>query len=182
MNLIDIVLGIILLIAFYVGFKKGIFVTLASLIGLVAGVYGAIYFSDFAAGYISSYFDWEEQTVNMVAFAVTFLGIVFLISLAGKFLTKIADFAMLGIFNKLLGGVFNTLKYAFIISVIFMFVDTSETYSIMSEEDRNESILYGPVASLGPAILPEIIREIKRLNEDDQPPAETDGTEDPAQG
>ena len=35
MNLVDIVLGIILLIGFYSGFKKGLFVALASLIGTV---------------------------------------------------------------------------------------------------------------------------------------------------
>jgi len=182
MNLIDIVLGIILLLAFYGGYKKGLFVTLASLIGIVAGVFGAIYFSGFAAGYISKSFDWNEQTVNMVAFAVTFLAIIFLVSLAGKFLTKIADFAMLGIFNKLLGGVFNALKYAFIISVIFMFVGVSEKYSIMSEEDRRESVLYGPVASLGPSILPEIIREFKRLRDEDQPPLEEGNEEEAEQG
>ena len=118
MNLIDIVLGVILLIAFYIGFKRGFFLALASLIGVIAGVYCAIYFSDFAAAYISRWFDWSEQTVNMVAFAITFLGVLILVSLAGKFLTKIADFAMLGVFNKLLGGIFNVLKYAFIVSVV----------------------------------------------------------------
>lgn len=166
MNLIDIVLGIILLVAFYAGFKKGLFVALASLIGLIAGVFGAIYFSDFAASYIYQWFDWNEQTVNLAAFAITFLTIIFLISLAGKFLTKIADFAMLGVLNKILGGVFNCLKYAFIISVIFMFVNASERFSILSEEDRQESILYGPVASIGPVILPNIIREVKNLREE----------------
>ena len=182
MNLIDIVLGIILLVAFYVGFKKGLFVALASLIGIVAGVFGAIYFSDFAAGYISKSFDWNEQTVNLVAFAVTFLAIIFLISLAGKFLTKIADFAMLGVFNKLLGGVFNAVKYAFIISVIFMFINSSEKYTILSEEDRQESILYGPVASIAPSVLPEIIREFKRLKDEDQPPSESEVSSDTQQG
>jgi membrane protein required for colicin V production len=160
MNLIDIVLGAILLIAFYVGYKKGLFVALAGLIGVIAGVYGAIYFSGFAAGYIAGWFDWSEQTVNLVAFAITFLAIVFLISAAGKFLTKIADFAMLGIINKLLGGAFNAIKYAFIVSVIFMFVNASESYSIMSEEKRESSALYGPVASIGPLILPHILKEV----------------------
>ncbi|KAA3620305.1 MAG: CvpA family protein [Flavobacterium sp.] len=166
MNLIDIVIGVILLIAFYVGYKKGLFVALAGLVGLIAGVYGAIYFSHYAAGYISAWFDWSEQTVNLAAFAITFLAIVFIISAAGKFFTKIADFAMLGVLNKLLGGVFNALKYAFIVSVIFMFVNASETYSIMSEEKRADSVLYEPVASLGPMILPHILKEVDNFRND----------------
>jgi len=178
MNLIDIVLGAILLIAFYMGYKRGLFLALASLIGVIAGVYGAIYFSDFAAGYISEWFNWSEQTVNLAAFAVTFMAILLLVSMAGKFLTKIADFAMLGILNKLLGAVFNVLKYAFIVSVIFMYVNASESYSILSEEKRATSVLYEPVASLAPMILPHILREVddfREINSEEQteiPPAE----------
>ena len=44
MNSIDIILGIILIYAFYRGIRKGLFATLASLIGLIVGVYGAIHF------------------------------------------------------------------------------------------------------------------------------------------
>ncbi|MDX1462504.1 MAG: CvpA family protein [Marinirhabdus sp.] len=169
MNTIDLVVGVILLIAFVIGFKKGLFVALAGLIGLIAGVYGAVYFSGFAAAYIAGWTDWNEQTVNLVAFGVTFLAIVLLISLAGRFLTKIADFAMLGIVNKLLGGVFNALKFAFIVSVVFMFVNASPNWSILSEEDRAASVLYTPVASLAPLVVPYILEEVDLEVEETDP-------------
>jgi membrane protein required for colicin V production len=165
MNLVDIALGIVLLIGFYAGFKNGLFVALASLIGVVAGVYGALYFSDYAAGYISRWFDWSGETTQLAAFAVTFLGILFLVSMAGKFLTKLADFAMLGIVNKILGGVFNALTYAFIISVVFMFVNASSVLSgyVISEEKKANSTLYAPIASLAPIVLPHILKEVDRV-------------------
>ncbi len=165
MNTIDIVLGIILLIAFVMGFKKGLFVVLASLIGLIAGVYGAVFFSDFAAAYLTEWFQWSAQLTNIVAFGITFLAIVFLVSLAGKFLTKLADFAFLGIINKLLGGVFNVVKYAFIVSVLFLLVNASEEFTILSEEQREASILYPPVASLAPIVLPHLLEGIEELEE-----------------
>jgi membrane protein required for colicin V production len=168
MGAVDIILGIILLFSFYTGWKKGLFVALASLIGLIAGVYGAIYFSHYAAAYLADSFSWSEQTINLTAFAITFLVIVFVISLAGKLLTKIADFAALGFINKILGGVFNVLKFAFIISVIFMFINASTNVSgmIISEEKKSESILYEPVASLAPIFLPNILNEVDKLRED----------------
>jgi len=168
MNTIDIVLGIILLIALVMGYKKGLFVALAGLVGIIAGVYGAVYFSGYAAGYLSGWTDWNEQTVNLAAFAVTFLAILLLISLAGKALTKIADFAALGIINKLLGAVFNVLKFAFIISVVFMFVNASPSFSILSEEDRDTSVLYAPVASLAPLVVPYILKEVDVIDEEDK--------------
>jgi len=60
MNSVDIILGIILLIAFYTGYKKGLFVALASLVGLVLGAIGAIYFSGYAGVYLAQWFDWSN--------------------------------------------------------------------------------------------------------------------------
>jgi membrane protein required for colicin V production len=163
MSTIDIILGVILLFAFYTGLKKGLFVTLASLIGLIAGVYSAIYFSHYAGAYLSNVFNWSEQVTNLAAFAVTFLAIVFVISLAGKLLTKVADFAALGFVNKLAGGVFNALKFAFIISVIFMFISSSTSISglLISKEKRASSKLYEPIASIAPILLPNLLAEVE---------------------
>lgn len=165
MNVLDIILGIILIISFISGMKKGLFVTLASLIGLVLGVIGALYFSDFAAGYIYEWFNWSEQTVNIAARAVTFVAIVIIISWAGKFLTKMADFAFLGVFNKILGGVFNALISAFIVSVLFMFFNYwNPTDYVIPEEKKDNSYLYYPVASLAPMVLPHLIEGVEDYN------------------
>ncbi|MAN59871.1 MAG: colicin V production protein [Flavobacteriaceae bacterium] len=164
MTTIDIILGVILLIAFYMGYSKGLFVALASLIGLVAGVYGAIYFSHIAGDWLAARYDWSDRTTHIAAFAVTFLIIVFIISLAGKFLTKVADFAALGFINKFLGGVFSMLKYAFIVSVVFMLVNASESYQVVSEEERKESRLYGPIAAIAPIVLPTLMEEVDEIS------------------
>ncbi|MBL4663253.1 MAG: CvpA family protein [Flavobacteriaceae bacterium] len=177
MNMVDIILGIILLLAFISGFKKGLFVTLASLIGLIAGVFGAIYFSDFAGGYLSHWFDWSDKMTKLASFAVTFVIIVIIISMAGKFLTKIADFAALGLLNKLLGGGFSTLQYAFIISICFMFFNsTNITGYVISEEKKSESILYAPVASLAPLVVPHVMARFE--SEDDEEEIETNPSEE----
>ena len=165
MNLLDIILGIILIFSFFQGTKKGLFVTLASLIGLVLGIIGAIYFSDYAANYINEWFSWKEQTTSFVAMAVTFIAIVIIVNWAGKFLTKIADFAFLGIFNKLLGGVFNMIISAFIVSVIFMFFNEwNATEYVISEEKKNNSYLYEPIANLAPLVLPSLVEEIENID------------------
>jgi len=164
MNLLDIILGIILILSFVSGMKKGLFVTLASLIGLVLGIIGAIYFSDFVAGYLYEWLSWSEQTINIVARLVTFIGIVVLVSWAGKFLTKMADFAFLGIFNKILGGVFNVLISAFIISIIFMFFNNwNPTNYVIPEKKKENSYLYNPVTSLAPMIIPNLIEEVENF-------------------
>mgnify|MGYP000677744881 FL=1 len=159
MSIIDIVLGALLLFGLIRGAMKGLFVEVASLVALVLGVYGAIHFSGFAAEFLESKVDWAQKTINIVAFAITFVIIVLAISLAGKALTKLADFAALGIINKLAGGLFGALKIGLILSVLLIvFNKLNNTLPFMEKEDLEESILYKPVKSLAPMIFPNLIK------------------------
>ncbi|MCA0131098.1 CvpA family protein [Winogradskyella alexanderae] len=159
MGIIDIVLGALLLFGLIRGAMKGLFVEIASLLALVLGIYGAIHFSYFAAGFLETKVDWSEKTINIVAFAITFVIIVLAISLAGKALTKLADFAALGLLNKLLGGAFGVLKIGLILSILLIvFNKLNRTLPFIDQEDIEESILYEPVKSLAPMLFPTIIK------------------------
>ncbi|MEC3906063.1 CvpA family protein [Tamlana sp. 2201CG12-4] len=158
MGVIDIVLGALILFGLVRGFMKGLFVEVASLVALVAGVYGAIHFSNFAAGFLQAKTNWEENTINLTAFAITFIVIVLAIALAGKALTKLADFAALGILNRLLGGLFGALKIALILSVVLNIFDRmNSTIPFVEEENIENAILYKPVKALLPMIFPVIL-------------------------
>jgi len=94
--------------------------------------------------------------------------IVLAISLAGKALTKLANFAALGILNKLLGGVFGALKISLILSVILIvFSNLNQTLPFLEEDDLEESRLYQPVKSLANLILPDLIKSGKDLIEEE---------------
>ena len=161
MNYLDIILGILLLWGLVRGLMKGLFVSLASLIALIAGIYIAVHFSHIVGDYLKQYVDWQENAIKLSAFALTFIMVVIGISLLGRILTKIADYAALGILNKLLGAVFGLLKFAFIASVILMFVDAiNDKITLIDKETKDESILYEPVRKLAPMILPTILKEV----------------------
>ena len=159
MSIIDIIIGALLLFGLIRGVMKGLFVEIASLVALVLGVFGAIHFSGFATEFLESRVDWDEKTINIVAFAITFVIIVLAISLAGKALTKLADFAALGIVNKLLGGAFGAIKIGLVLSVLLIVFDKmNNTLPFMEKDDLEESILYEPVKSLSPMIFPNLIK------------------------
>lgn len=164
MNIVDIVLALILLFGFVRGFYRGFLAELASLVAFIAGIYVAVYFSYILADFLADRVTWNLQLVQLIAFAITFILVVFLISLLGKFLTTIANLAFLGIVNKILGAAFGLIKIAFITSVIMMFFSaTSEDVNLVEEETLEDSILYGPVRVLAPAIIPSILREVNDL-------------------
>lgn len=160
MNIFDIIIAVLLLFGFVRGILKGLFVEVASLVALIAGVYGAMHFSYFISDWLASSVSWDEKYISLTAFAGTFIVIIIIISLLGKILTKVADFASLGILNKILGGVFGALKIGLILSVAFIFFGKmNDTIPFVTKENLAESILYRPVKKIAPMIFPSIIKE-----------------------
>ena len=160
MNTFDIIIAALLLFGFLRGIFKGLFVEIASLAALIGGVYGAMHFSFYAADFLKMQLDWDAHYISLAAFALTFIGIVVVVSLAGKLLTKIASFAALGILNKILGGIFGFLKIAFILSVVLsFFIKMNNTIPFVSKEQMKESILIEPIKILAPLIFPNYFDE-----------------------
>ncbi|GGZ88676.1 CvpA family protein [Algibacter mikhailovii] len=167
MGIIDIVLGALILWGLVRGFMKGLFVEVASLLALVAGIYGAIHFSHFASEFLKSKTNWDENTIHIAALAITFVIIVLAIALAGKALTKLANFAALGILNKLTGAIFGALKMALILSIVLnLFDKINSTISLVDEDRIENSKFYEPVLSLVQIIIPDIWEPTIEIIED----------------
>lgn len=162
MNTFDIILAALLLFGFIRGLFKGLFVEVASLIALIAGVYGAIHFSYFVGNFLADRVSWEERYITIVSFTITFAIIVLVIGLLGKLFTKIADFASLGMVNKILGGVFGALKIGLILSIVLIvFTKLNNTIPFISEDQKEDSILYEPVKNFAPTLFPNFLNVVK---------------------
>ncbi|MDF1517971.1 MAG: CvpA family protein [Lutibacter sp.] len=159
MNTFDIIIAGLLLFGFIRGLFKGLFLEVASFIALIAGIYGAIHFSYFIKDLLAPRVSWEEKYITLVSFAITFIVIVVAITLIGKLFTKIADFASLGILNKLLGGIFGTLKIGFLLSVILLiFSKLNNKIPFLSAEQQESAVLYEPLKNLAPNIFPDFVK------------------------
>ncbi|MFH6603261.1 CvpA family protein [Maribacter algicola] len=167
MSFLDIILGLLLLYGLYKGLKNGLFVEIASIIALIAGIYGAIHFSYYAGDYLSQNMDWDERYINIAAFIITFIIIVLVVHLLGKFLTKIADFAMLGLLNKIAGALFGALKVAVIVGAILIFFErVNQTAGLVKDESLQNSVLYEPVKEIGAFVFDAVLKgEVKRETE-----------------
>ena len=160
MGILDIVLGLLLIYGLYKGLKNGLFVEIASIIALIAGIYGAIHFSYIAGDYLSKNMEWNERYINIASFIITFIVIVIVVQLAGKFLTKIADFAMLGLLNKLAGAIFGALKVAVILGALLVFFErANSSVNLVKSETLEESLLYEPIKEIGALVFSKVLKE-----------------------
>ena len=157
MGFLDIVLGGLLAYALYKGIRNFLFVELASLISLLAGIYFSIKFSSFMKGVLAGFFHWNPHTIQVIAFILTFILIVIGITLLGKFLTGIADLAFLGWLNKLGGGFFRILKTVLIIGIVFsVFEKINYNHILAKKETLDNSLFYNPIQKTAGYMYPSI--------------------------
>ena len=158
MSFIDIVFAVLLGFAVYKGLKNGLFVEVASLLALVAGIYLAIKFSSLVGAIFTRIVpSWNPKYIEITAFIITFLLVVIGIHLSAKILTKLADFAFLGWINKIAGVIFSLLKTILALSVVlFIFEKININNMLLSKETQENSIFYNPIQNISKAIYPTI--------------------------
>lgn len=158
MGFLDIILAMLLAYGLFKGLKNGFFVEIASLVALIAGLFGAIHFSYIVGNYMSERVDWEPQYINLIAFIITFVIIVLVIHMLGKFLSRVTDFTLLGILNKIAGGVFGALKTAVIIGALLIYFDkVNNSAQIIKQETIGSSILYSPLKDIGAFVFGKVL-------------------------
>ncbi|HAW51200.1 MAG TPA: colicin V production protein [Flavobacteriales bacterium] len=157
MNYLDIIIAIPLLWGAYNGFRKGLIIEVASLIALVAGIYGAIEFSYYISDILAQYVDWSARIMQMASFCLTFLMIVIVVHLIARGIQKIAKLAALGGLNRFLGVVFGILKYLVIVSVlVYLTNSVNNRYRFIKSETLEKSLLFDPLVSLTRGIYPNV--------------------------
>ena len=159
MNYVDIFIVCLILFGFYRGFSKGLIIELSSFLAIVFGVYGSIKFSEITLNLINSAFSSQLESIDesylkIFSFAFTFIIIIISISLLARFLTKIIKILLLGWINKVLGGLFGSLKYLVLISFVVVFFDNiNSEFSVVETKEVEKVMLFKPLLEVGNNLL-----------------------------
>ena len=160
MNVLDIILAIPLLWALYRGFRKGLIYMVASLTALVLGILGAMRFHETTGTLLNSWFNINAEYLNLIAFAVTFVGIVLVVHLAAFLADKLIRAVALSLVNRAAGMLFGLLVTGFVISILLMPIDAANKKRNFIEQKTIEgSLLYRPLTKFAPAVFPYLKRE-----------------------
>jgi membrane protein required for colicin V production len=155
MNYIDIFLIVPLLWGAFKGFKKGLIIEVVSLAALGLGIWGGVYFSDYAVNLIIEKVD--DKYIPITAFMLTFLAIVLVVYFLGRLLEKIIDIVQLKFINKLAGACFGLLKFGLIISILLFITDRyNQQFNFLPEDFSENSLIYEPLVELPNVLIPAI--------------------------
>jgi len=169
MNIIDTIIVVVTCFFVIRGIFRGLTRELASIVGVIAGLYGALLFSPrvvklFPAKIAASAY------ADILGFAVIFCGVIIVVHLAAALIRFALGITMLTWVDRLLGAGFGALKSALLLGVVF-FVMTK--YVHLERPVMKESKLYGhmvttieAMAGVVPKEMPATMNtKIKRLQQ-----------------
>jgi membrane protein required for colicin V production len=158
LNYIDLAIICLLVYGLARGAYRGFFVEISSLLALVLGVFGALHFSSFTASLLANYIEWDY--LPLLAFALTFIGIMIGVAWIGKLLTKLAKVVLLGFLNRLLGALFGACKWLVICGVLLWIVGQLDVFfSFLPESLKEDSLVFQPLEELGAYLFEKINTE-----------------------
>jgi membrane protein required for colicin V production len=166
MSTLDIILALFLFYFAYKGFSNGFIISIATLAGLILGFYAASHFSEFTANWLQHDMGLKSSNIKLIAYIVTFVIVVVLIFLLGRFMTGVVKTVGLGIVNRLAGAVFGIAKGLLIASFLFLLfsrIDPNE--SLFTSAQKKGSVLYKPVAAVAPAVIPVVQKYTGQVEE-----------------
>ncbi len=148
--IIDLILGVIILIAIFKGYQRGLIIGLFSLVSVIIGLAAAMKLSTVVAGYIGEAVNVSDEWLPVISFAIVFIVVVLLIRLGANAIERTVEVVMLGWLNKLGGIIFYVAIYTVVFSVLLFY---AEQVNLVRPETIEKSISYSYVQPWGPRVI-----------------------------
>lgn len=170
MSTADIILIVILMLAAYSGYKKGLILELIAILAFVLAIVGGFKLLHIGMEYVSKVYDGFGNFLPFVAFLVLFVLILIVVNMAGNILKKIVDWTPFGVVDNLAGAVIGVLKWALLLSIV-LWVMSSLSINLPVFLTENSKILplvtgfAGQVGDFISTIFPSFENFIQTLEE-----------------
>lgn len=145
--MIDLIFGIVMILAIIKGYQKGLIIALFSIIALVVGLAAALKLSAVVAVYLQHSTTVSSKWLPVISFALVFFLVVILVHLGGKLIEKTFEMAFMGWLNRI-GGI---LLYAVLYMVIYsVFLFYAYKINVFEKATIESSLIYPYVQPLAP--------------------------------
>ena len=164
MSILDLILAVPLAIFIFRGWKKGLVREAAMLAGVVAGIWAAVHLSQLVASLLKL----TGENAILIAFFITFVGVLVLVYLLGRSLERLLKTAHLTLPNQIAGALLGMVKVLCILAVLLngiVLFDRQE--KLLTPAVKEKSLLYKPVYNTGNLLvesLKEYIEELRVKN------------------
>jgi len=145
--ILDLIVAVILVIAIFKGFRRGLIVGVFSFLAIIIGLAAAIKLSVVVAEHLGKSVNISGRWLPIISFIVVFIVVVLLVRLGANLIQRTAETAMLGWVNRLGGMIFYVAMYVAVLSVLLFY---AEHVHLFKQGTFDRSATYSYIRPIGP--------------------------------
>ncbi len=153
--IIDIAFIIVMLIAIFKGFSKGLIIGIFSMLAFIIGLAAALKLSVVVAEYLKDSAGSFAKWLPLISFMLVFIAVVLIVKILASLIKKTIRFAMLGWLDTLGGMVLYITFYTIIFSIFLFF---AAKLFLVQPATIQDSKLYPYIAPWGPKVMDSLGR------------------------
>jgi len=147
MNVIDIILGVLLILSFISGYRDGIIRKVFILAGTIIGLILATKYTGALSALLLKSLPISQTVASVTAFLVIFIGIFVVSKVIAKSVSH--ENILVKFWDKLLGGTFGLIEGGVILSLLLLFFNLLD---LPPENLKAKSFLYDRVLNFAPTV------------------------------
>jgi len=154
MSYVDLFFGLVLAWGAYSGFSKGLIKELASILGVIIGIFLAKNYYPYLDIKLKPIFESEAGFISILSAILIFLLTIMVFKIIAKFLTKFLKIIALGLLNRIIGSVFGIFKTVLLLCIlVFIFSNINNVTGIIKAEKLSQSFFYSKIEKINSFII-----------------------------
>jgi membrane protein required for colicin V production len=151
--LIDIIYGLLVIIAIFKGLRRGLILAVFSLLSFIIGLAAALKLSVLVAGYLGESTNISARWLPVISFILVFIIVALGVRWVARLLEAASEAAALGMLNRLGGVLLYCCLYTFSYSVLLFY---AVQIRIFDPATLASSISYSFIAPWGPKVIEKV--------------------------
>ena len=154
MSYLDLFFVVVIAWGAYSGFSKGLIKELASILGVIIGVFLAKNYYPYLDIKLKPIFESEAGFISILSAILIFLLTIMVFKIIAKFLTKFLKIIALGLLNRIIGSVFGIFKTVLLLCIlVFIFSNINNVTGIIKTEKLSQSFFYSKIEKINSFII-----------------------------
>ena len=154
MSYLDLFFGLIIGWGAYSGFSKGLIKELASIVGVIVGIFLSKNYYPYLDSKLKPIFESDANFISILSATLIFLTTIMLFKIIAKILTKLLKIIALSLLNRIIGSVFGVVKIVLLLCIfVFIFSNINRVISIIETEKLNQSFFYTKIEKINNLII-----------------------------
>lgn len=169
MNLLDLILIVIMIAGFAIGYRIGLVKQLSFGAGIGIGLLQAVVSSDKVSMWIYDKTGWDNWLCTPLAFILILIAVVTVLHVAGLLFSKILEFLHLKAVDQTVGALFSTYIAVLLLAAIVGISDKfSPDNNVLGKTSQKESLLYEKIVGTSFKVIEEAKKEIAVDDDEDE--------------